>query len=291
MAQSLSQIKALLSTFGLRPKHRLGQNFLHDGNKMAAIVDAADIVDGDVVLEVGAGTGGLSQRLLDAGAVLIAVEVDSDLEPILQQQLASHGDRATLLIADVLSSKHRLNPVVDAAVDAAVGADGQFKLIANLPYNVASPLIANLVTDYPRMRLAIVAMQREVADRLTAAPGSKAYGPLGILVQAICHIEHVTALPPGCFWPQPKVDSMAIRLLRRDKPLTDDPHALADMLQRLFSKRRKQLGAILGRDTRWPDRVDPSQRPEQLTIEQLVALCDLTETGRKGDMELPGRRD
>ena len=271
MAQNLSEIKALFRAFGLRPKHRFGQNFLHDTGKMSAIVDAAEIKSGDVVLEVGAGTASLSCRMLDAGASLIAVEVDEELTPILQQQLAPYGDRATLLIEDVLSSKHQLSP----AVDAALAQSAEFKLVANLPYNVASPLIGDLVTDYRRMSMAVVSIQREVAERLTASPGCKAYGPLGIVVQAMCRVEQVTALPPGCFWPRPKVDSLAIRLTRRNKPLTNDPKALSRMLQKLFSKRRKQLGSILGRDRLWPDGVDPSQRPEQLTVEQLIELMEL----------------
>ena len=270
MGQNLSEIRALLQSFGLRPKHRLGQNFLHDGNKMAAIVAAAGIGPGDTVLEVGAGTGALSDWLLDAGAALIAVEVDDDLKPILRQRLAPYGARATLLMGDVLSGKHQVNP----AVAAAVGGVGAFKLVANLPYNVASALIANLVTDYQLMDTAVVTIQREVAERLLAEPGGKAYGPLGVLVQAMCRVEQVVALPPACFWPRPKVDSLVVRLVRRDPPLTAKPRALAELLQRLFSRRRKQLGSILGRDRPWPAGVEPAQRPEQLTVAQLIALGD-----------------
>ena len=268
MAQNLTEIRALLEAFGLRPKHRLGQNFLHDANKMAALVEAATIAPGDLVLEVGAGTGALSERLLDAGARLIAVEMDADLEPILRQRLGPYGDRASLLIADALRSKHQVNPAVASAVASA----GAFTLVANLPYNIASPLLANLVADYPHMPLAVVTIQREVAERLLACPGGHAYGPLGVLVQALCRVEQVATLSPGCFWPRPKVDSRAVRLVRRDQPLTDDPQALARTLQQLFSRRRKQLGTILGRDRPWPVGVSPSQRPEQLTVAQLVAL-------------------
>ena len=268
MAQNLSEIRALLKAFGLRPKHRLGQNFLHDGHKLAAVVEAAALVPGEVVFEVGAGTGALSERLLDAGTELIAVERDADLEPILRQCLRAYDERVTLLITDVLASKHRLDP----AVDAALAPLDRFKLVANLPYSIASPLLANLVVDYPRMVTAVVTIQREVAERLTAEPGSKAYGPLGIMVQAMCLVESVATLAPTCFWPRPKVDSVVVRLSRRDQPLTDDPRALAGLLQRLFSRRRKQLGSILGRDRTWPAGVEPSQRPEQLTVAQLVAL-------------------
>lgn len=266
MTQNLSDIKALFAAHGLRPKHRFGQNFLHDARKMTQIIEAADISPGDAVLEVGPGTGALSLHLLDAGAKLIAVEIDRELEPLLQQVL---DDRATLMIADILDGKHAINPRVIEAL-----GDGPFKLIANLPYNVASPLLANLAADHPNMACAIVMIQREVADRLTAAPGGKDYGPLGIMVQAMCEVSRVTTLSPGCFWPQPKVESAVIMLTRRDKPLTQDPGALAEMLHRLFSKRRKQLGAILGRDTPLPAGVDPAMRPEKLTVEQLIELTE-----------------
>ena len=281
MSQTLTDIKALLASYGLRPKHRLGQNFLHDGNQMGRIVEAAAIGPNEVVLEIGAGTAALSERLLDAGARLVAVEVDRDLEPILQQRLAPYGRRAVLLIDDVLAGKHRINPrVFDALSRLTDKADAPatklppFKVVANLPYHVASPLIANLVSDWPSMSLAVVMLQREVAERLTAEPGCKAYGPLGVLVQAMCHVEKIAALAPWCFWPPPKVESQVIRLRRRDVPLTSDPARLSRTLQRLFQQRRKQLGAILGRSRPLPADIDPALRPERLSVEQLVRLSD-----------------
>lgn len=269
--QTHADIKALLAARGLRPKHRYGQNFLVDPAKLDAIVAAAAIVPGDVVLEVGPGTGVLAQRLLHHGARLVAVEIDHDLEPILRETLAPWASQLTLVIGDVLAGKHHLNPKVMEAVDQHTG--GSFKLIANLPYNVASPLIANLAIDYPRLSMAIVMVQREVADRLTAGPGGKDYGQLGVIVQAMCQVQRVATLPPGCFWPQPKVDSAVVRLLRRDVPLTTDPHRLSKALLMLFSKRRKQLGAIVGRTTPLPPGVDPTARPETLSVEQLVELA------------------
>ena len=318
MPQTLTEIKTLLSAHGLRPKHKFGQNFLHDGNQMRRIMDAAAIAPRDVVLEVGPGTGALTERLLDAGADVVAVEIDPQLEPVLRHRLGSALDRwvtdggnsasephqnnpgddpeampeggdndaaeswkacggeggeggATLLIADVLAGKHRINPAVTAAVDARRGGR-PFKLIANLPYNVASPLLANLVVDQPAMSDAVVMIQKEVADRLAAPPGGKDYGPLGILIQALCEVRTVGTLAPGCFWPPPKVASAVVHLRRRATPLTDDPAALSATLQRLFTRRRKQLGAILGRDTPLPDGIDPNARPESLSVEQLVAL-------------------
>ncbi len=269
--QSLADIKALLAAHGLAPKHRLGQNFLHDPRKYALLMAAADIRPDDQVLEVGPGTGALTEHLLQAQARVLAVEIDADLEPILRQRLAGFGDRFHLIIADILAGKHQ----IDARVLAAVTAGGRpFKLIANLPYNVASPLLVNLAVDHPLMTRAVVMVQKEVADRLAAGPGGKDYGPLGILVQALCTVQVVGKLPPGCFWPPPQVDSAVVRLVRRDRPLTANPPALAALVHRLFHQRRKQIGTILGRGTPLPPGILPTARPETLTLEQLVQLSE-----------------
>ena len=288
--QTLNDIKSLLAAHGLRPKHRLGQNFLHDQNHMRRIVEHAAIEPGDCVLEVGAGTGSLSEALLDAGARLVAVEIDTDLAPILRDRFAPYGDRARLYIGDVLTGKHTLNPDVigllqsrpatrNASASTAPISNTQspvpnpFKLIANLPYQIASPLLIDLALDHPAMQNAVVMVQSEVADRLVAAPGSKTYGPLSVLVQAMCEAQRMERLPASCFWPQPRVASAVVRLQRRPSPLTDDPHRLAQLVQRLFQQRRKQLGSILGRDTAWPAGIDSRDRPERLSVNQLAVLA------------------
>ncbi|MEM1355454.1 MAG: 16S rRNA (adenine(1518)-N(6)/adenine(1519)-N(6))-dimethyltransferase RsmA [Planctomycetota bacterium] len=263
MAQTLSDIKRLLAEHGLRPKKKFGQNFLHDGNHLAKILQAAVLAPGDLVLEVGPGTGALTERLVEAGARVVAVEIDTDLKPILEQRV---GDQVAVHFGDALSGKHAINPEVLALLD------GPFKLIANLPYNVASPLIANLALDHPAMSHAVVMVQKEVADRLVAPPGNKQYGTLGVLAQAIFEVHRVCTLSPGCFYPPPTIDSSVVAMARRDRPLCDDPHALSRLLQTLFSKRRKQIGSILGRDQVLPPGVSADQRPEQLTVEQLCSL-------------------
>ena len=271
MPQTLTDIKTLLAAHGLHPKKRFGQNFLHDANQMARIMAAADIRPGDMVLEVGAGTGALSERLLEAGAKLVAVEIDNHLEPILHERLVERfGDRVTLVMADVLASKGVIEPRV---IQAMGGASASFKLIANLPYNIASPLLVTLALDHPAMTRAVVMVQREVADRLVAGPGGKDFGPLGIIVQVMMRIERVGVLSPGCFWPQPKVDSTILALTRREAPLAPDPHGFARFVHRLFNQRRKQIGTTLGRDTPLPEGISAQARPEQLTLEQLIALA------------------
>lgn len=283
MAQTLTEIKTLLAEHGLHPRHRFGQNFLHDANHMKRIITAAEIAPGDLVLEVGPGTGALSEWLVDAGARLVMVEIDRDLEPILRDQIVtSHSDRVELVIADILASKHEINPAaLDALARMSSSAPSQasnltthaFKLIANLPYNVASPLLLNLVIDHPAMSLAVVMIQREVADRLLAKPGGKDYGPLGILIQAMCEVDRIGTLSPSCFWPAPQVESSVVRLRRRATPMTRAPRRLAELVHTLFSKRRKQIGSILGRDVALPPGICPQARPEQLSIEQLIALA------------------
>lgn len=281
MAQTLSDIKTLLAYHGLHPKKKFGQNFLHDGNHMGKIMDAAALSAGDVVLEVGPGTGALTERLVDAGARVVAVEIDRDMEAILRQRL---GGRITLHMGDALDGKHAINPEVirllraqgeDPSAIAQPSSAIPFKLIANLPYNIASPLLANLALDHPDMSAAVVMIQKEVADRLLAPPGTKAYGPLGILLQAIFEVSRVGVLKPGCFYPPPSIDSAVVALHRRRAPLCDDPHAFSKLLHEVFSKRRKQLGAILGRNTPLPEGVEPTMRPEVLTLAQLCELAAL----------------
>jgi 16S rRNA (adenine1518-N6/adenine1519-N6)-dimethyltransferase len=288
MPQTLSQIKAVLAAHGLRPKHRHGQNFLVDHNHLARIVAAAALVPGEVVLEVGPGTGTLTQALLDAQADLrvIAVEIDAELEPILRQNLATPiaQGRVELIFTDILENKHTIAPRVLEALhsqgqgnrpDTGRLAPGPFKLIANLPYHVASPLLVNLVVDHPALTLALVMVQREVADRLTAGPATKAYGPLGIILQAACAVERVAVLSPGCFWPAPEVASAVVRIERLRHPLTDDLAGFAAAVHRMFAGRRKQLGALLGRDFPFPPGIAPTLRAEALSVEQLVELSRL----------------
>ncbi len=284
--QTLTRIKSLLAGHGLHPKKRFGQNFLHDGNQMQRIIEAASVQPGDVILEVGPGTGALSQRLLYAGAKLLAVEVDRDLQPLLQSLFEPFGEQAELLMCDILAGKNQINPQVISRLEQLLaGADSaDYTLVANLPYNVASPLLVNLAiqpadSGRPSMQRGVVMVQKEVADRLAAGPGSKAYGPLGIMVQATCDVELVGSVPPGCFWPRPDVESAVVQLVRLETPRTHDVEGFGRVVHRLFEQRRKQIGAIIRRawpqrkDQQPPEGIDLKSRPEQLSLEQLDQLA------------------
>jgi 16S rRNA (adenine1518-N6/adenine1519-N6)-dimethyltransferase len=269
MPQTLSQIKALLAERGLHPRHRLGQNFLADPNKLRLILDTAAVSPGEHILEVGPGTGVLTEPMLEAGARVVAVELDNDLAGLLRDRIGPNSDTWTLIHGDVLATKHAMNPAIEQALG---GREAPFKLIANLPYQIASPLLATLAIDWPGLTAALVMVQREVADRILAPPGNKQFGPLTILLQAAFEGRRVTMLSPGCFWPPPKIESAVIELVRREQPLTGDLPRLAEFTQTLFQKRRKQLGAILGRDFPFPDDIAPSARPEQLSVQQIIHL-------------------
>lgn len=268
--QTLSEIRFLLESRGLSPRHALGQNFLIDHNLIRKLVDTSGVAQGDVVLEIGPGTGTMTEELLDRGCQVIACELDPGLGELLASTL---GARITLIRGDCLASKSAMNPEI---IDALAGR--AFTLVSNLPYGAASPLMVTLLTRHPECRGMFVTIQREVGERLRAAPGGKDYGELGVIAQSLAHIERIAVLPGACFWPRPKVESEMVSITRRQTPLTSDPASLARMCRVLFTKRRKQVGAILGRDFHFPGDIDPSARPESLSVEQIDALAQRAPT-------------
>jgi len=262
--QSLSEIRSLLADRGLRPRRRLGQHFLHDHNQLRRLVDAAGIGPGQLVVEIGPGTGTLTETLADAGAEVIACEIDPPLAAIVRERL---GGRITLIEGDCLGRGRTLAaPLVEAI------AGRPFKLVANLPYQVASPLMVTLLLHHAECRGMWITIQKEVAERLAARPRTKAYGALAIIVQALATVAVIGQVPPGCFWPVPRVDSTIFRIEPRSRPAVAEPQAFARFVTAAFSKRRKQLGTIFGRDVAWPAGVTPDLRPDALTVEQLIAL-------------------
>jgi 16S rRNA (adenine1518-N6/adenine1519-N6)-dimethyltransferase len=289
--QTISEIRTLLAERGLRPRKRFGQNFLHDKNQLRKLIDAAGLSPGELVLEVGPGTGTLTEALLEAQAEVICCELDRDLAQIIEDRL---GERVTLIRGDCLHRGRTLAPAIVGAIGGR-----PFKLVANLPYQAASPLMAVLLLEHPVCTGQFVTIQKEVAERLLASPGSKDYGPLGIIIQAMGEVQRIATVKPASFWPQPKVTSTMVSILPspcgrgagsegsllpsppgrgaggEGPPVLDsidDRRAFARFITDLFSKRRKQLGAIFGRDRRWPEGVTAQMRPEVLTIDQLTAL-------------------
>lgn len=278
--QTLSQVRRLLDEAGLRPQRRLGQNFLIDGNLMAKLLDLAGPLEGRSVLEVGPGTGSLTEELLDRCGWLTAVEADAGLCRLLQRRLGSRAG-FTLLCRDVLAGKHEIAP------DVLATAGPETTLVANLPYGVATPLVASALRltwatargtaeracRFDRLTFTV---QQEVAERLAAGPGGKAYGPLSVLVATLGRLTMGAAVPATAFWPRPQVAS---RMLRID--FTEEAAefaALAELdslLAAAFGQRRKRIGSLPGRcgPALDPDAVrgamdaagiDPDARPEDV---------------------------
>jgi len=286
--QTISEIRALLAERGLHPKHRMGQNFLHDQNHLRRLISAAEIRPGDLILEVGPGTGTLTEALLEAGADVIACELDRDLADLIHDRL---DGRITLIRGDCLDKGRTLNPEIVAAI-----AGRDFKLVANLPYQIASPLMTALLIDHPTCRGQFITIQREVAERLVAGPSTKAYGPLSIIIQAFAEVHRIATLRPTCFWPPPKVDSAMVSILPSSPgrgsgggggsksggegvltevsalSTADSRRAFARFVTELFMKRRKQLGTIFGRGRSFPAGITPDLRPEALSVERTIAL-------------------
>lgn len=261
--QRLTEIKASLTKRGLVPKHRLGQNFLHDHNIINKLIKAADASKGDIVLEIGPGTGVLTESLLNRGCRVVACEIDEGLSNLLEE---SFGSNVVLIRGDCLKKK-QLNPKIIQAL-----GNSEWKLIANLPYQIASPLMIELLMQFPNCLGQFITIQYEVAQRLVAKVNSPQWGVLSILAQRLATVSLISKVPPTCFWPQPKVHSACVSLIPKESDNSIDDKAFAKFVTHLFSNRRKQIGKILGRDFAFPKGVATDARPATLTINQLEEL-------------------
>jgi len=276
MAQTKHQIQAMLSEAAATPRQRFGQNFMIDGNLVRIVAEAGKIDLGDMVIEVGPGTGTLTEELLAIGAEVLAVEIDKALAELLRSRFASKGN-FSLIFGDALAGKHELNGELAAAIDGAKKAGKTVRLVANLPYNIASPLIIELLIA--GVDLLAFTVQREVADRLRAGPNSKEYGTLSILVQLLSRVEVIRTLPPQAFWPMPKISSALVRLTREDR-LGARAGEFGKFVRGIFSARRKTLSnamTLAGMDAGEALRrlgINPKSRPEQLTTEEYLRLFE-----------------
>lgn len=279
--QTLTEIRALLAERGLRPKHRLGQNFLHDKNQLQRLVAAAALAPGDCVLEIGPGTGTLTEAVLEAGAQVIACELDDDMAAIVEDRFAAARESRQLHIirGDALGKQRGLNPEIEAAI-----GERSFRLVANLPYQIASPLITTLLIDHPNCQGEFVTIQKEVADRLIARPSTDAYGPLSVITQAFGETQRLATLGPGCFWPEPDVTSAMVAIHPKAgsrSAFNGDARGFTRFVTGIFSKRRKQLGTTIGRaHSAWPGLIargiTPDLRPEALDVDRMIELWRAT---------------
>ncbi len=231
-----AEIRALAEQYGIRPTKALGQNFLHDANTIRRIVRTALLGPDDLVLEVGPGLGSLTLGLLQAGHPVTAVEIDPVLARALPQSVATRLPHAqlTVLTADAM----RLGSLPGRPPTA---------LVANLPYNVAVPVVLHLLEAVPSLRTALVLVQAEVADRLAATPGSKVYGVPSVKAAWYAAATRAGAVPRTVFWPVPNVDSGLVRLVRRAPPAVDGAvrAEVFAAIDAAFAQRRKMLRSAL----------------------------------------------
>lgn len=275
MAQTKSEIQSLLAGVNATgPRHRFGQNFMIDQNLVRVVAEAGELSADDLCLEIGPGTGTLTEELLSRAGRVTAVEIDRDLASLLRQRY-SENERFTLIEGDALAGKHELNAALLETINSARSSNLRPKLVANLPYNIASPLVIEMLIA--GVDLLAFTVQKEVADRLKGKAGSDDYGPLSVMAQMLADVEVLRTLPPQAFWPPPKIDSALVRMRRRDR-LGTDASAFSTFVHKVFSYRRKTLRKALeqaGYDSALvlsETGSDGTLRPEIFTPEQLRAM-------------------
>ncbi|HEX6401263.1 MAG TPA: 16S rRNA (adenine(1518)-N(6)/adenine(1519)-N(6))-dimethyltransferase RsmA [Actinomycetota bacterium] len=265
-------LRALAERHGIRPRRSLGQHFLIDPNLARAIAADAGVGPGDHVVEVGAGLGSLTRALAETGATVLAIEVDAALLPALEESVGA-SERVRVLRADAMGWEWVEH----------ISAPGTV-LCANLPYNVATPLVLETLERVPRIERLVVMVQREVGERLAAQPGDEAFGAPSLRVAFRARAALVRRVPPEVFWPRPRVESVVVRLERlAEPPVTVDEARLWRVVDAGFAERRKTMrNAVrrLGLERHEADRVlteagiDPAARAETLSLDDFARLAE-----------------
>jgi 16S rRNA (adenine1518-N6/adenine1519-N6)-dimethyltransferase len=277
--QTKNAIRDALTAAGTHPKRRFGQNFLIDQNLMGKLIEAADIGPDDVILEVGTGTGSLTTLLARSAPRVETFEIDPDVAEIAQARLAEFP-HVRLTRGDALQNQTTLAPKLRRVLDAS---PGRVKLVANLPYDIATPLLmALLIADAPPISMCFT-IQREVGLRLTAAHNTRDYGPASILAQICCAIERVARVPAAAFWPRPKIESVMLKMSpRADAPAAADRRRLSALVRAAFLHRRKTMRQALKDASPAAELISafeslgipPTGRPESLTPNMWMSLSD-----------------
>jgi 16S rRNA (adenine1518-N6/adenine1519-N6)-dimethyltransferase len=272
---SVRGVRARLQAHGLRPSHRRGQNFLCHPGILGAVVETARLEPSDIVLEVGAGLGVLTEQLASRAGTVVAVELDRALCGLLETSLAD-SPNVKLVCGDIL----RLT-----AAELAPAVSSPFKVVANLPYYLTSPLLELMLLGWPTMSMAVIMVQEEVARRITAVAGGEGYGSLTVLVGYHAQAELVRLVPANAFWPRPEVRSAILRLVRHSTPpVAAEPDRLFKVVRSAFGQRRKQLrnsltGPPLGLESGEAEEtlaaagIDARRRAEDLSLEEFSVLA------------------
>lgn len=272
--------REMLEVFGLATKHRLGQNFLIDNHVIERIMALAELTGSERVLEVGPGIGTLTLALVQEAARVTSIEMDTELEPVLSAHAMDHSN-FRFIMGDALA-------VPPVAIAEALDGEPEL-LVANLPYNVAATIILQFFQTMPSLRRAVVMVQKEVADRIAAAPGTKAYGAYTVKLSLYGEVTGRFEVPPRCFMPAPHVDSAVVRIDRVDASDAEDEGAasadtaaVARVVDAAFAQRRKTIRNSMSSNGFDKDALDaafeacgisPTARAEALTAEDFIALA------------------
>ena len=289
----LSEMREVLTRRDIQLTKSLGQNFLHDANQLQKIVEAAELSKADKVLEIGPGLGPLTELLLEKAGEVLAIEMDLRLVDFLRERFGTEERNAELLAGALKNQAAASN---EGAVFHLLNDDAlkflrreprdwnDWKLVANLPYSVASPILVELAQSTKRPERMVTTLQLEVAQRLMARADDDDYGVLTLLVQLDYEPRDSFKIPADCFFPAPNVDSMCVVLQRRVRPLLADGQraAFVKIVKRAFSQRRKMMLKLLKQD--WAAdklavafaelKISPQERAEKLSLEQFVALTE-----------------
>lgn len=294
--QTILWLKSALYKRGIRPNKSLGQNFLIDQNLLMFIITAGEINENDIILEIGSGTGTLTQMLAEKARNVIAVEIDKRLCEFSKETVGSHKN-VVFINKDMIKGKSHLEPTVVSTIQCLIHSTKDIKdrdnlslkVISNLPYCISTPVIINLLESVLPIKLMILTLQKDITNRLAARPGTKDYGILSVIAQHFSSIKVLKLLPPDVFWPSPKVESAIVRLqiCQKDnvKPIQNYP-LFQKVVRALFTTRRKTIfNSLVKLASPLIDRVlllsifkktkiDPKTRGETLTLEKIIELTN-----------------
>ena len=270
MTLTRTQVKDLLQKYGISPRKSLGQNFVVEPNTIRQIIELASIKPDDFIIEVGPGIGSLTSSLLEVAEHVTAIEVDDALVRALTDLLQPEDNKFRLINADVMNLD--VNELLATRNES-------WNLVANLPYNISVPVICDFLERVPVVTKMTVMVQREVAERLVAKTGEKAFGLPSLKIQYFAEVKKIADVPPSVFLPRPKVDSSLLQIERREKCLIDANYdVLFELAKRSFSQRRKMLRRSLKETFDLNDfesaGIDPTRRAEDITLEEWGELTN-----------------
>jgi len=281
MALGKKDLIELMDRYQIKPSKSLGQNFVIDPNTIHKIIREARIQLGDQILEIGPGFGSLTSELAKFGKV-VAIEFDRFLLPGLTEVITSHGveEKVEIIHADAMKI-----PWTQFLSER----EGTWKMISNLPYNIASPLLITMLEEAPQIEEIFVMVQKEVAERFAATPGTNAYGIPSVKSQYWSEVSLISKVSPAVFYPAPRVDSALLQFKRRTMPMPVNLSTFNGIVRNAFTHRRKMLRKSIGRgiaqSTFADANVDPRSRPEELSVKNWVDLANRLDLEKKNKLD------